>query len=165
MPLLYAATFDLDSEGNVETNIQGYEHVSRQAPLPVCRTITTSRDAAGHFAFHPSLNQLHKILEEGRRDFAYTLLTNSSVSFHIQTLPEGGIDIRHTLKTSPDGIPLDNNICKLVNDLLDPKGLSALVKKIAAHLVQGLYTGSEIPTKFKRQRKKSPPVLIGEGKG
>ena len=45
-----AATFDLDSEGNVETNIQGYEHVSRQAPLPVCRTITISRDAPGHFA-------------------------------------------------------------------------------------------------------------------
>jgi hypothetical protein len=45
-----AATFDLDSAWNVETNIQGYEHVSRQAPLPVCRTITISRDAPGHFA-------------------------------------------------------------------------------------------------------------------
>lgn len=161
-----AAEFELDLFMQVKTNIEGYENELARAslelpPPPKWDTVFECLGPSQHYAFQQCYNHLTNMLgcEEGRRGFVHKLFSNDSVSFHIEKTPGGGVDMVYSLTDVPDGVDLDVIASKLVNDLLQSEGFDTLVKKLAAHLVQVLYTGAGIHSEFKLENKSGCKVI------
>ena len=158
--LLQAVT--LNFPPNVETHFPGYYTASRQAPPPLCDKMYVCQGPAEQPSFGLVLITARQILgnEHACDAFAYSLEQTGQMCFHIDTSPNeccSFLQLCHCVGPIPDNAYLDPEIRKLVGALLKVEDLA---EKLAAHLVEQLYTGSNEPSTFYLEQNDSGVQMI-----